>query len=48
MKTCIELNMNFLGLKVLNAGLLILEEPNRILERKHHTKLPGIISWNLI
>ena len=38
----------FWGLKVLIVGFLILEEPNRVLDKKHHTKLPGIISWNLI
>ena len=47
-KTYVELDINFWGLKVLNVGFLILEEPNRFLERKHHTKLPGIIGWNLI
>ena len=36
------------GLKVPNVGFLIFEEPNRVLERKHHTALPGIIGWNLI
>ena len=40
--------MNFLGLKVPNVGFLILEEPNRVLDKKHQTKLPGIIGWNLI
>ena len=29
-KTYIELDVNFLGLKVLNVGFLILEEPNRV------------------
>ena len=48
MKTYVELGINFLGLNVLNVAFLILEEPNRVLERKHHTKLPGIIGWKLI
>ena len=43
MKKYVELNINFLRLKVLNVGCLILEEPNRVLDRKHQTKLPGII-----
>ena len=47
-KKNVELDINFLGLKVPNAGFLILEEPNRVLDRKHQTKLPGIIGWNLI
>ena len=29
-------------------GFLIIDEPNKVLEKKHHTKLPGIIGWNLI
>ena len=48
MKTYIELDINFLGLKVPNASFLILEEPNRVLDRQHQTKPPGIIGWNLI
>ena len=44
----IELGINFMGIKVLNVGFLIIDEPNKVLEMKHHTKLPGIISWNLI
>ena len=31
-----------------NVSFLILEEPNRVLDKKHQTKLPGIIGWNLI
>ena len=31
-----------------NVGFLILEQPNRVPERKHHTNLSGIIGWNLI
>ena len=48
MKTYIELDINFLGLKLLNVAFLILVELNRVLERRHHTNLPGIIGWNLI
>ena len=44
----IELDINFMGLKVLNVGFLIIDEPNKVLEKKHHTKLLRIISWNLI
>ena len=47
MKTYIELDIDFLGLKVPNVGFLILEEPNRILDKKDQTKLPGIKGWNL-
>ena len=37
-----------MGLKVSNVGFLIINEPNNVLEKKHHTKLSGIISWNMI
>ena len=47
-KIYVELDINSLGLKVPNPGFLILEEPNRVLDKKHQTKLPGIIDWNLI
>ena len=47
-KKYVEIDVNFLGLKVPNIGFLILEEPNTVLDRKHQTKLPGIIGWKLI
>ena len=43
-----ELDLTFLGLKVLNVGILIAEEPNQVLDKKHQTTLPGIVGWNLI
>ena len=43
-----ELDITFLGLKVLNVGMLIAEELNQVLDKKHKTKLPGIVWWNLI
>ena len=43
-----ELDFTFLGLKVPNVGVLITEEPNQVLDKEHHTKLPGILGWNLI
>ena len=48
MKKYIGLDVNFMGLKVPNVGFLIIDEPNKVLEKKHHTKLPGIINWNVI
>ena len=42
-----ELDLTFLGLKVPNVGMLITEEPNKVLDKKHQTKLPGIVGWNL-
>ena len=43
-----ELDITFSGLKVLKVGILIAEEPNQVLDKKHQTRLPGIIGWNLI
>ena len=33
---------------MLNVGILIAEEPNQVLDKKHQTRLPGIVGWNLI
>ena len=33
---------------MLNVGFLVINEPNRVLDKKHQTKLPGIIGWNMI
>ena len=43
-----ELDLTFLGLKVPKVGVLIAEELNQVLDKKHQTRLPGIIGWNLI
>ena len=43
-----ELDINFLGLKVPNVGVLIVNDPTQVLDKKHQTKLPGIVGWNLI
>ena len=43
-----ELDINFLGLKVLNVAILIVEDPSQVLDKKHQSKLPGIVGWNLI
>ena len=48
MKMYTELDINFLGLKVLNVGILIIEDPSQVLDKKHQSKLPGIVGWNLI
>ena len=44
---CIQ-NFTSLGLKVLNVGVLIAEEPNQVLDEEHQTKLSGIVACNLI
>ena len=43
-----KLDVNFLGLKVPNVGVLIIEDPSQVLDKKHQSKLPGIVGWNLI
>ena len=43
-----ELDINFLGLRVLNVGVLVVDDPSQVLVKKHQTKLPGIVGWNLI
>ena len=43
-----ELDINFLGLKVSNVGMLIVEDPSQVLDKKDQSKLPGIVGWNLI
>ena len=47
-KRYMELDLTFWGLKVPNVGMLIAEEPNKVLDKKHQTRLPGIVGWNLI
>ena len=47
-KMYMELDINFLGLKVPNVGVLIVDDPTQVLDKKHQTKLPGIVGWNLI
>ena len=42
-----KLDVNFLGLKVPNVGVLIIEDPSHVLDKEHQSKLPGIIGWNL-
>ena len=43
-----KLDLTFLGLKVPKVGTLIREVPNQVLDKKHQTRLPGIVRWNLI
>ena len=43
-----ELDINFLGLKVPNVGILVVEDPSQVLDKKHQSKLPGIVGCNLI
>ena len=43
-----KLGINFLGLKEPNVGVLIIDDPSQVLDKKHQTKLSGIVGWNLI
>ena len=43
-----KLDINFLGLKVPNVGVLVVEDPSQVLDKKHQSKLPGIVGWNLV
>ena len=43
-----ELDINFLGLKVPNVGVLIVDNLSQVLDKKHQSKRPGIGGWNLM
>ena len=43
-----KLDITFLGLKVPNVGMLVIDDPSQVLDKKHHSKLPGIVGWNLV
>ena len=43
-----KLDITFLGLKVLNVGIFVVEDPSQVLDKKHQSKLPGIVGWNLV
>ena len=36
----VELDMEFLGLQVLRVGFLITQNPNKVLDLEHKTRLP--------
>ena len=43
-----KLDITFLGLKVLNVGMLIIDNPSQVLDKKHQSKLPSIVGGNLV
>ena len=43
-----EFNITFLGIKVPNVGVLIINDPSQMMTKKHQSKLPGIPAWNLV
>ena len=43
-----DLDITFPGLKVPNVGMLVIDDPSQVLEKKHQSKLPDIVGWNLV
>ena len=43
-----ELDINFLGLKVPNVGVLVVEDLSQVLDKKQQSRLPGIVGWILV
>ena len=31
-----------------NVGILVVEDPSQVLDKKHQAKLSGIVGWNLV
>ena len=44
----VELDVEFLGLHVPSIRFLITQNPNKVLDPDHRTRLPGIVGWNLV
>ena len=44
----VELDVEFLGLKVPRVGFLITQNPNEVLDPEHKTRLPSIVGWNVV
>ena len=44
----VELDFDFLGIVVSKVDILIIQEPSELLDTCHKTKLPAVVSWNLI
>ena len=32
----------------MNIGVLVIEDPSQVLDKKHQSKIPGIVGWNLV
>ena len=43
-----KLDIIFLGFNVPNVGILVLDDPSQVLDKKHQSKIPGIVGWNLV
>ena len=44
----VELDVEYLGLQVPKVRFLITQNPNKVLDPEHKTKLPRIVGWNLV
>ena len=44
----VELDVEFLGLHVPRLRFLINQNPNKVLDPDHRTRLPRIVGWNLV
>ena len=43
-----KLDISFLGLKVQKVGIMIIQDLDQVLDKKHQTTMPGIVGWDLI
>ena len=48
MSMYVKLDLDDFGVWVPKVGVLITQEPNKLLDEPHKTKLPGVIGWHLI
>ena len=44
----VKLDVEFLGLQVPRVRFLIMQNPNKVLDPDHKTRLPRIVGWNLV
>ena len=44
----VELDVEFVGLHVPRVRFLITQNPNKVLDPDHRTRLPRIMGWNLV
>ena len=44
----VGLYVEFLGLQVLRVRFLITQNPNKVLDPEHKTRLSGLMGWNLV
>ena len=44
----VELDLNFMGPIVPKVGILVLRDPNQLLDPRYWTRLPGVVGRNLV